>query len=42
MLENPALKKYIALNKYGLETLDFFNSEAVKVLNQSLLKKTTA
>lgn len=39
LAENPALRKYIAVNKYGLETLDFFNTEAVKLLNQSLLKK---
>jgi len=37
--ENPALKKHVAINKYGSETIDFFNSEAVKLLNQALLKK---
>jgi 23S rRNA (adenine1618-N6)-methyltransferase len=37
--ENPALKKYVAVNKYGSETIDFFNADAVKLLNQALLKK---
>ncbi len=37
--ENPALKKYVAVNKHGSETIDFFNAEAVKLLNQALLKK---
>ena len=36
--QTPELGKYVAINKYGLETLDFFNSTAVKLLNQSLLK----
>ncbi|MBT6235295.1 MAG: 23S rRNA (adenine(1618)-N(6))-methyltransferase RlmF [Bacteroidetes bacterium] len=37
--ENPALKNYVAKNKYGVETIDFFNADAVKLLNQALLKK---
>jgi 23S rRNA (adenine1618-N6)-methyltransferase len=38
MEDTPELKKYIGTNKYGLETIDFFNSTAVKLLNQALLK----
>lgn len=39
MEEIPALKEHVAINKYGSETIDFFNAEAVKLLNQALLKK---
>ncbi|MEM6318788.1 MAG: 23S rRNA (adenine(1618)-N(6))-methyltransferase RlmF [Bacteroidota bacterium] len=35
--KNPALKPFVFTNKYGKETIDFFNPEAVKRLNQSLL-----
>jgi len=38
MEATPELRKYVAINKYGLETIDFFNATAVKLLNQSLLK----
>ena len=38
MEASPELKKYIGRNKYGLETIDFFNSTAVRLLNQALLK----
>jgi 23S rRNA (adenine1618-N6)-methyltransferase len=36
--QTPELGKHVAINKYGIETLDFFNAKAVKLLNQSLLK----
>ena len=36
--QTPELGNHVAVNKYGIETLDFFNSNAVKLLNQSLLK----
>lgn len=36
--QTPELGNHVAVNKYGIETLDFFNSTAVKLLNQSLLK----
>lgn len=38
-LENsfPELKKYIAVNKFGVETIEFSNPRAVKLLNQSIL-----
>ena len=35
----PALKPYVFVNEYGSETIDFFNSEAVKMLNTALLKQ---
>ena len=35
--ECPALKPFIALNKVGTESIDFFNPEAVKMLNKALL-----
>jgi 23S rRNA (adenine1618-N6)-methyltransferase len=34
----PDLASFVSLNKYGDETIDFFNPEAVKMLNKSLLK----
>ena len=33
----PALEKYVALNKYGTLSIDFFNPKAVKALNKALL-----
>ncbi len=33
----PELAQYITENKYGDETIDFFNAEAVKMLNKALL-----
>jgi 23S rRNA (adenine1618-N6)-methyltransferase len=35
----PALGEFVTLNIYNDETLDFFNPQAVKLLNQTLLKK---
>ncbi len=32
------LEPYVAVNKYGDESIDFFNPEAVKMLNKALLK----
>ena len=34
---NPALKDHIFVNKYDIETVDFFKAESVKELNRSLL-----
>ena len=34
---NPDLAKYIKTNKLGIETIDFTNPIAVKLLNKSLL-----
>ena len=34
----PELKNHIALNKYGVETVNFANPVAVKLLNKALLK----
>lgn len=36
--QTPDLAHYVGVNKYGKETINFFNPEAVKILNQSLLK----
>lgn len=36
--ETPELKKYIQINQYEIETLDFSVPEAVKILNKALLK----
>ena len=36
---NPAFAKYVHINQYVKETIDFHDPEAVKSLNQSLLKK---
>jgi 23S rRNA (adenine1618-N6)-methyltransferase len=33
----PELKQYVSINPYGNESIDFFNSKAVKVLNKALL-----
>lgn len=33
----PALGNYMKLNKYGVESLDFANPKAVKLLNQALI-----
>ena len=34
----PALKSFISINKYGNDSVDYANPEAVKALNQALLK----
>ena len=34
----PNLKKHVGLNKYGDESINFFNADAVKALNIALLK----
>lgn len=34
----PALKAFVAVNKYGNESIDFANPAAVKMLNKALLK----
>ncbi|MGB5322784.1 RlmF-related methyltransferase, partial [Lutimonas sp.] len=33
----PELEQFVTENKYGDPTIDFFNAEAVKTLNKSLL-----
>ena len=33
----PELEQFVSQNKYGDESIDFFNAEAVKILNKSLL-----
>ncbi|MEP2240394.1 MAG: 23S rRNA (adenine(1618)-N(6))-methyltransferase RlmF [Maribacter sp.] len=35
--ENPELKPFVAKNKYGNLTIDFFNPKAVKALNKAIL-----
>jgi 23S rRNA (adenine1618-N6)-methyltransferase len=35
---NPALANYVSKNKYGDESIDFFNPAAVTCLNQTLLQ----
>lgn len=35
----PSLKDFVTVNAYKLKTIDFNNPDAVKVLNQALLKK---
>jgi 23S rRNA (adenine1618-N6)-methyltransferase len=35
----PELKKFVKLNEYGDESVDFFDPKAVKTLNQALLKQ---
>ncbi|MFA7379980.1 MAG: 23S rRNA (adenine(1618)-N(6))-methyltransferase RlmF [Bacteroidia bacterium] len=35
----PELTPFVAVNKYGDESIDFFNPDAVKVLNKALLKQ---
>lgn len=34
----PELKQYVSINKYDIETINFSNPKAVKVLNKALLK----
>lgn len=34
----PELKQYVSINKYQIETIDFSDPKAVKVLNKALLK----
>jgi len=34
----PQLSEYLFINKFGIETIDFFNPKAVKSLNKALLK----
>jgi 23S rRNA (adenine1618-N6)-methyltransferase len=34
----PELRKFVSLNKYQIETIDFTNADAVKILNRALLK----
>lgn len=34
----PELKPFVLVNQYGDESIDFFNPEAVRLLNKSLLK----
>lgn len=36
---SPELAQFVSLNKYDDESIDFFNPEAVKMLNRALLKK---
>jgi 23S rRNA (adenine1618-N6)-methyltransferase len=35
----PELTAFVAINKYGDESIDFFNPDAVKALNKALLKQ---
>ena len=35
----PALKPFVAVNKYGNESIDFFDPAAVKMLNKALLQQ---
>jgi 23S rRNA (adenine1618-N6)-methyltransferase len=35
----PELRKDVSINKYNVETIDFTNPQAVKLLNQALLKQ---
>jgi len=37
ILAYPILRKYVKLNDYNLESIDFFNPDAVKALNTALL-----
>ena len=37
MASNPELKEFIVLNKHGVDSIDFSNPKAVKVLNKALL-----
>jgi 23S rRNA (adenine1618-N6)-methyltransferase len=36
---NPALKKFVGLNKFEVESVDFTNPDAIKALNKALLKQ---
>lgn len=38
MIAKPELKNYLKPNKHGVESVDFANPKAVKLLNQALLK----
>ena len=38
MQSSPALQHFVKLTDYGDESIDFFNPEAVKMLNKALLK----
>lgn len=38
-ISNPELEEFVFVNKYGTETVDFANPEAVKELNRALLVK---
>ena len=35
----PDLKSFVSVNKFNIETIDFTNPQAVKLLNQALLKQ---
>lgn len=35
----PELKSFVSINQYNVETIDFTNPQAVKLLNQALLKQ---
>lgn len=37
-IETPELAEYVSLNKYGDESINFFDAGAVKTLNKALLK----
>ena len=37
MTSNPELTSYVTPNKYGEDSIDFSNPDAVKVLNKALL-----
>jgi 23S rRNA (adenine1618-N6)-methyltransferase len=39
MQSTPALQPFVKLNDYGDESIDFFNPDAVKMLNKALLKQ---
>ncbi|MES2378245.1 MAG: 23S rRNA (adenine(1618)-N(6))-methyltransferase RlmF [Bacteroidota bacterium] len=36
---NPALKKFVGLNKFEIESVDFTDADAIKALNKALLKQ---
>ena len=36
----PNLQEYVHINKYGIETIDFGNDSALRVLNKALLKES--
>jgi 23S rRNA (adenine1618-N6)-methyltransferase len=36
---NPALRKFVGLNKFEIESVDFTNPDAIKALNKALLKQ---
>lgn len=38
IITSPELAKFVKLNDYGDESIDFFDAEAVKTLNKALLK----